>query len=125
MLCVKDQQQCPTPCPENQLMCSDGSCQTVCTQTQDSANKCASCSSRPNLNLKQCQPAPLYVDIPNYMPENATMQLYETCSIALKTSVYLTWDDAQEENTMIWNVCNAPKGMTFPINGTYTFIFLL
>lgn len=122
-LCVKDQQLCPTPCPETQLMCSDGSCQSSCTKTQDDNNKCGYCSSNSNAALKQCRSTPLYVDIQNYKPDNATLQLYETCSNALKTSVYQTWDDIQQTN-MIWNVCNAPKGMTFPINGTFIYVLI-
>ncbi|GAA5816760.1 hypothetical protein MFLAVUS_010292 [Mucor flavus] len=122
-LCVKDQQQCPTPCPKTQLMCSDGSCQSSCTKMQDDNNKCGYCSSNSNVALKQCRSTPLYVDIQNYKPDNATLQLYETCSNALETSVYQTWDDVQQIN-MIWNVCNAPKGMTFPINVDIVVIFL-
>lgn len=64
-------------------------------------------------------PTPLHVDIPNYQPKNATMQLYEACSNSMKTSVYSTWTDIQD-HSLIWNVCDAPKGMTFPINGNTT-----
>lgn len=97
-------------------MCSDGSCQTTCTLTQDTNNKCASCPSNPGVSLKACRSTPLYVDIPNYQPKNATMQLYEACSNNMKTSVYSTWKDVQT-NSLVWNICDAPKGMTFPING--------
>lgn len=97
-------------------MCSDGSCQITCTIAQDANNKCALCVSNPGISLKSCMSTPLHVDIPNYKPNNATMQLYETCSNSMKTSVYSTWADIQE-NSLIWNVCTAPKGMTFPING--------
>lgn len=97
-------------------MCSDGSCQSICTKSQDANNKCSSCPSNLGISLKSCMVTPVYVDIPNYQPKNATMQLYETCSTSMKTTVYSTWTDIQD-NSLIWNVCNAPKGMTFPING--------
>lgn len=58
------------------------------------------------------------------------MQLYETCSSKIMlgnsntTFLYSTWTDVKEndyKNTLIWNVCDAPKGMTFPIKGIMIF----
>lgn len=122
-LCVRDQLECPTnygqsACATGLTLCSDGSCQPLCTSQQDANNKCGSCPGRPNLSLKSCYANPLYVDIPNYKPDNATMQLYEACSTAVgfTNPLYSTW---AEDITPIWNVCGAPKGINFPTQCKY------
>ena len=123
ILCVKDQNECPTnygpsACRTGTTLCIDGSCQSVCTGQQTSNNKCGSCPARPGVSLKSCfTGTPLYVDIPNYKPENATAQLYEVCSNAMGSSAVVrsTWND---ETSPFWNVCSAPKGINFPIKGT-------
>lgn len=136
LLCVQDQLDCPTSlgpnaCANGLNLCSDGSCQHQCTSNQDANNKCSSCPSKPGVYLKSClTTSSIYVDIPNYKPDNATMQLYETCSSKIMlgnsntTFLYSTWTDIKEngfKNTLIWNVCDAPKGMTFPIKGIMIF----
>jgi hypothetical protein len=130
IVCVQDQLDCPIAlgpkaCANGLSLCSDGSCQSSCTSNEDSNNKCSSCPSKPGISLKSClTTSSIYVDIPNYKPDNATMQLYESCTTKMMGNnanfMYSTWKDVKEndyKNTLIWNVCGAPSGMTFPIKG--------
>lgn len=121
MLCVRDQaKECPAKygpraCASSNLtLCSDGSCQPTCTSQQDNNNPCGSCPSQPGQALKSCYTSSsVVVDIPNYTPNNATAQLYQVCSNALGTPLITsTWTNTI---TPLWNVCDAPEGMNFPI----------
>ncbi|OBZ88831.1 putative cation-transporting ATPase 13A3 [Choanephora cucurbitarum] len=71
---------------------------------------------------------PLYVDIQHYNPERATIQLHESCSRSMinNTAIVDTWATLQDsdKNQMVWNVCDAPKGVSFPIQAI-TVIFYL
>lgn len=104
----------------NLTLCSDGSCQTICTSQQEYNNPCRSCPSQPDLSLKSCFTSP-YVDILNYSPSNVTAQLYETCSSALGSPLITsTWTNTI---TPFWNVCEAPEGVIFPIQCRYLLLY--
>jgi hypothetical protein len=59
------------------------------------------------------------VDIPNYDPQQITVQQYRACSTAMivTNTVMETWTNLREGDAIIWNVCDAPEGMIFPIQG--------
>ncbi|OAD04089.1 hypothetical protein MUCCIDRAFT_82030 [Mucor lusitanicus CBS 277.49] len=77
-----------------------------------------SCPSQPGAVLKACRSSAFHVDIPNYDPKNMTLQQYEACSAGMNipSTVQSTWANlAINQEAMIWNVCEAPQGMNFPI----------
>ncbi|KAG0829246.1 hypothetical protein G6F19_007837 [Rhizopus arrhizus] len=125
VLCVSDQWLCPesigpNSCPPGQSLCPDGTCAALCSPSR---NPC-SCPSNPSLNsLKSCNRMLIIkTDIPDYHPENATAQTYEACSRTLNMNHTLsaTWAGTtqQAQNEIIWNVCSAPVGMSFPTQAT-------
>ncbi|KAG0824428.1 hypothetical protein G6F16_010899 [Rhizopus arrhizus] len=127
VLCVSDQWLCPesigpNSCPPGQSLCPDGTCAALCSPSR---NPC-SCPSNPSLNsLKSCNRMLIIkTDIPDYHPENATAQTYEACSRTLNMNHTLsaTWAGTtqQAQNEIIWNVCSAPVGMSFPTQGTHS-----
>jgi hypothetical protein len=48
-----------------------------------------------------------------------TVQQYHACSTAMMgtNNTMNTWASLKEGDAMIWNVCDAPEGMIFPIQG--------
>lgn len=125
VLCVTDQKLCPTQfgpdsCPNGLSLCSDGSCRDNCS---NAASSICSCPSQPGVVLKACKSNAFYVDIPNYDPKNLTIQQYEACSAGMEISTIVenTWaslsSNQVDSMALIWNVCDAPQGMNFPIRG--------
>ncbi|GAN01913.1 P-type ATPase (P-ATPase) Superfamily [Mucor ambiguus] len=56
-----------------------------------------------------------------------TLQQYEACSAGMDISstIQNTWANLPtNQQTMIWNVCEAPQGMNFPIRAVIVIIFL-
>lgn len=117
VLCVTDHQLCPpefgpNACSLGTTLCPDGSCSITCS----SFSPC-SCPSRLGKNLKACKSTSFYVDIPNYDPQQVSVQQYHACSSAMVGThiVMDTWASLKDGDAMIWNVCDAPKGVIFPI----------
>ncbi|RCI04952.1 hypothetical protein CU098_012269, partial [Rhizopus stolonifer] len=109
--------QALTPNLYNTQLCADGTCHTSCESTKF----VCSCPSRPNAILKACR-TPLYVDISHYDPQQATKQQYESCSRAMTNDTLFidTWATLQDDSqAAIWNVCDAPEGIQFPIQDYY------
>ena len=124
VLCVTNQALCPPQfgpdsCPNGLTLCIDGSCSASCSNAVSSV---CSCPSQPGVVLKACKSSAFHVDIPNYDPKNMTLQQYEACSAGMNMSSTIrnTWSSLpSNQEAMIWNVCDAPQGMNFPIQSKY------
>jgi hypothetical protein len=63
-------------------------------------------------------PLSTYIDIPQWDPSKNDIQTYTICSAAYNySSTVPTWASMESNTTALWNVCDAPAGMTFPIMG--------
>ncbi|KAK4515331.1 AdoMet-homocysteine methyltransferase [Mucor velutinosus] len=111
VLCVTNQALCPPQfgpqsCPNGSSLCIDGSCRAV---------------------LKACRSSAFHVDIPNYDPKNMTLQQYEACSTGMNipSTIQNTWANLpSNQQAMIWNICEAPQGMNFPIRAVIVIVYL-
>lgn len=77
--------------------------------------------------MKACRSSAFHVDIPNYDPKNMTLQQYEACSAGMNipSTIQTTWANmATNQPAMIWNVCEAPQGMHFPIQAVIVIVYL-
>lgn len=120
-LCVSDLSQCPTlpTCSApGETLCGDGACHQDCSTVAPPSS--CTCPSNPGVRWVKC-PLSTYIDIPQWDPSKNDIQTYTICSAAYNySSTVPTWASMESNTTALWNVCDAPAGMTFPIMGKLT-----
>ncbi|CAO3592874.1 unnamed protein product [Absidia cylindrospora] len=124
-ICVASLDQCPTlpSCPPTETLCGDGSCHNDCKQISP-AESCG-CPSNPSARLLKC-PVAASIDIPEWDPSKNDIQTYSICSAHYNYSSTLpTWANMQLNTSILWNVCDTPAGITFPIQAPFVISYLV